>query len=95
MNPVENAVRHAYYLMNFFMAQAYLTMLAWCDMLLAAVTALKYLPRPQSRNLLLRGRSPHEIATVRFPRGVCRSPVKSSDRGRTTIVSPNSDAHAA
>ena len=63
MNPVENAVRHAYYLMNFFMAQAYLTMLAWSDMLLAAVAALNYLPRPQSRNELLRVKSPHEIAT--------------------------------
>ena len=63
MNPVENAVRHAYYLMNFYMAQAYLTMLAWCDMLLAAVAALNYLPRPQSRNEMLRVKSPHEIAT--------------------------------
>ena len=63
MNPVENAVRHAYYLMNFFMAQAYLTMLAWSDMLLAAVAALNCLPRPQSRNELLRVKSPHKIAT--------------------------------
>ena len=31
MNPVENAVRHAYYLLNFFFAQAYLSMLAWPD----------------------------------------------------------------
>ena len=51
MNPIENAVRHAYYLLNFFLAQAYLTMLAWCDMLSAAVSALNQLPRPQSAHV--------------------------------------------
>ena len=29
MNPVENSVRQAYYLMNFFLARAHLPMLAW------------------------------------------------------------------
>jgi hypothetical protein len=63
MNPVENAVRHAYYLLNFFLAQAHLTMLAWCDMLAAAVMVLNTLPRPQSRHLPLRTKSPLELAT--------------------------------
>jgi hypothetical protein len=67
MNPVENAVRHAYYLMNFFLAQAHLTMLAWCDMLVAAAGVLNCLPRPQSRNVLLRTQSPFEIATGAKP----------------------------
>jgi hypothetical protein len=63
MNPVENAVRHAYYLLNFFLAQAHLTMKAWCDMLAAAVMVLNTLPRPQSRHLPLRTKSPLELAT--------------------------------
>ena len=67
MNPVENAVRHAYYLMNFFLAQAHLTMLAWCDMLIAAAGVLNCLPRPQSRNVLLRTQSPFEFATGAKP----------------------------
>jgi hypothetical protein len=67
MNPVENAVRHAYYLLNFFLAQAYLSMLAWCDMLLASVHVLNTLPRPQSRHVELRTKSPVEMATGAKP----------------------------
>jgi hypothetical protein len=40
--------------MNFFLAQAHLSMLAWCDMLQAAVSVLNSLPRPQSCNRSLR-----------------------------------------
>ena len=50
MNPVETAVRHAYYLLNFFLAQAHLNMLAWCDMLAAAVMVLSTLSCPHSRH---------------------------------------------
>jgi len=67
MNPIENAVRHAYYLLNFFLAQAHLTMLAWCDMLAAAVHVLNQLPRPQASNVALHTMSPHELATGSKP----------------------------
>ena len=67
MNPVENAVRHAFYLVNFFLAQAYLSMLAWCDMLLASVYVLNTLPRPQSRHVDLHTKSPIELATGAKP----------------------------
>jgi hypothetical protein len=33
MKPEEGAVGHLYHLLNFFLAQAYLSMLAWCDIL--------------------------------------------------------------
>ena len=62
MNPVEGAVGHLYHLLNFYLAQAYLSMLAWCDILCAAAYVLTSLPRPQSSNLALRKMSPDELA---------------------------------
>ena len=67
MNPIENAVRHAYYLLNFFLAQAHLTMLAWCDMLAAAVHVLNQLPRPQASHVALHTMSSLELATGSKP----------------------------
>ena len=67
LNPVEGAVGHLYHLLNFFLAQAYLSMLAWCDMLRAAARVLNCLPRPQSSNLALRTSSPDELATGKKP----------------------------
>ena len=48
MNPVEGAVGHSFHLLNFFLAQAYLSTLLWCDMLHAAARKLNSLPHPQS-----------------------------------------------
>ena len=64
---MEDAVGHLYHLLNFFLAQAYLSMLAWCDMLRAAARVLNCLPRPQSSNLALRTSSPDELATGKKP----------------------------
>ena len=56
-----------YFLLNFFLAQAHLSMLAWCDILRASVCILNCLPRPQSSNLALRLKSPNELATGSKP----------------------------
>jgi HAMP domain-containing protein len=42
--------------MNYFLAQGSLSMLAWHDMLVAAVYARNRLPHPQSRRVELRTR---------------------------------------
>jgi hypothetical protein len=67
LNPVEGAVGHLYHLLNFFLAQAYLSMLAWCDILRAATRVLNCLPRPQSSIIALRTSSPDELATGKKP----------------------------
>jgi len=67
LNPVECAVRQLYHLLNFYLAQGSLTMLAWHDMLMAGVYARNRLPRPQSRRMELRSRSPLELATLKRP----------------------------
>ena len=54
---------HLFHLLNFFLAQAFLSMLAWCDILRAAARVLNCLPRPQSSIVALRTASPHELAT--------------------------------
>ena len=67
LNPVECAVGHLHHPLNFFRAQAYLSMLACCDILRAATRVLKCLPRPQSSIIALRISSPGELATGKKP----------------------------
>ena len=67
LNPVECAVRQLYHLLNFFLEQGSLTMLAWHDLLIASVYARNRLPQPQSRRMELRSRSPQELATQKRP----------------------------
>jgi hypothetical protein len=67
LNPVEGAVGHLFHLLNFFLAQAYLSMLAWCDILRASARVLNCLPCPQSSILALRVKSPDELATGKKP----------------------------
>ncbi len=49
--------------MNFYLAQASLPMLAWHDMLVAAVYSRNRQPHPQSRRMELRFCSPHGLST--------------------------------
>jgi hypothetical protein len=67
MNPVENAVRHAYYLMNFFLECGHLSPLCWMDMALAAVYVMNRLPHPQSKVRRRRAASPYELVYRRKP----------------------------
>jgi len=67
MNPVEGAMGHLMHLLNFFLAQAYLSMLAWADILAASACVLNCLPRPQSSFEPLQSKSPDELATGERP----------------------------
>ena len=62
LNPVEGACTRLYYLMNFFLHLAMLNMVAWYDMMRAAVYAFNMTPHLRSTRLDLRSKTPYEIS---------------------------------
>ena len=62
LNPVEGACTRLYYNMNFFLHLAMLNMVAWYDMLRAAVYAFNVTPHVHSERLDLRSKTPYELS---------------------------------
>ena len=62
LNPVEGACTRLYYLMNFFLHMGMLSMVAWYDMLRAAVYAFNVTPHLRSGRIDLRSKTPYELS---------------------------------
>ena len=67
MNPAENMCGQAYYKMNYYLLNAFLSTRWWEDMLSAAIAVLNCIVRINSRDKTRKRKSPIEITTGKRP----------------------------